>query len=72
MIIWTPMVLTAFFDFQAAQFWVDLGALILAIILAILSFWPKKNEKQLSYRVLSDAALIDDTKDLGEHDVQIK
>ena len=72
MVIWTHMLLATVFDFQAAQFWIDVGSVVLTIILAVPTFWPKKSTKRLSYRILSDAALIDDRKDLGEHDIEIK
>src|ERR1700753_313820 len=64
------MVMAAAFDFQTAQFWIDVGSVVLTIILAI----PKsqKRKKLLSYRILSDAALIDERKDLGEDDIQVK
>jgi phosphate transport system substrate-binding protein len=65
------MILAAAFDFQTAQFWIDVGSVALTIILAIPTILPKKRRKRLSYRVLSDAALIDDRKDLGEEDIQI-
>src|SRR5215469_339239 len=72
MLIWTHMVLAFAFDFQIAQFWIDLGSVLLTVILTIPTILPKKRTKLLSYRILSDAALIDERKDLGEDDIQIK
>src|SRR5215475_4829289 len=72
MIIWTHIVLASAFDFQIAQFWIDLGSVLMTVILAVPTLLPKKRSKRLTYRVLSDAALIDDRKDLGEDDIQIK
>lgn len=72
MLTWTHMVLAFAFDFQIAQFWIDLGSVLLTVILTIPTILPKKRSKLLSYRILSDAALIDERKDLGEDDIQIK
>lgn len=71
-VLWMLVILGAAFDFQAAQFWIDVGSVILTIILAIPTVWPKRRRKRLSYRILSDAALIDERKDLGEDDIQVK
>jgi phosphate transport system substrate-binding protein len=66
------MILAIPLDFQIAQFWIDLGSVLLTVILAVPTLLPKGRAKRLSYRILSDAALIDERKDLGEDDIQVK